>query len=130
MRAICSWCEAEGEPGYLGEREPLESPEETHGVCQRHLAQMLTAPRAPSSGAPQLLIVVDSGDRSLFEYLKRGLAEVGGVHVLVDRRNGERRQGPRSVSLDRRQADRRQRRGVVHSMGCTFVRFYPTSDAC
>jgi hypothetical protein len=57
------------------------------------------------------------------------MAGVEGVHVLVDRRHGERRREARSTSGERRQADRRQSRGVVHSMGCTFVRFPPTYGA-
>ena len=44
MRALCSWCQAEGSPAYLGEREPLENPTDTFGVCPRHLAAVLTAP--------------------------------------------------------------------------------------
>jgi hypothetical protein len=33
------------------------------------------------------------------------------------------------VPGERRQADRRQSRGVVHSMGCTFLRFGTFSAA-
>lgn len=123
MRALCSWCKAEGSPAYLGEREPLDNPSDTYGVCPRHAVEVLTAPRLRPPTAVQLLIVVARGDRSLYEYLSRGLATVDGVHVLVERRQSERRGSARAVSWERRQADRRQPRGVVHSMGCTFVRF-------
>lgn len=36
MRVICTWCEAEGKPAFVREREPLDDPEETHGVCAVH----------------------------------------------------------------------------------------------
>ena len=41
MRILCAWCCHEGQPGYLGEREPLDNPEPTHGVCAYHKAQVL-----------------------------------------------------------------------------------------
>jgi hypothetical protein len=122
MRALCSWCKAEGSPAVLGEREPLENPIDTFGVCPRHMAAVLTAPRLRPSTNGQLLIVVALKDRALYEYLSRGLAAVEGVQVLLERRQSERRGRPREVSWERRQADRRQPRGVVHSMGCTFIR--------
>ncbi len=123
MRAICAWCRAEGSPADLGEREPLEDTNETHGLCQRHLTHFLAAARSRPSAGLRLLIVVKRSEKSLYEYLTRGMAGVEGVHVMADRRHGERRREARSVSGERRQADRRQSRGVVHSMGCTFVRF-------
>jgi hypothetical protein len=122
MRALCSWCKAEGSPALLGEREPLENPIDTFGVCPRHMAAVLTAPRLRPSTNGQLLIVVALKDRGLYEYLSRGLADVEGVQVLLERRQSERRGRPREVSWERRQGDRRQPRGVVHSMGCTFIR--------
>jgi hypothetical protein len=129
MRSICAWCRAEGSPADLGEREPLEDRDETHSLCQRHLTQFLAAARSRPSAGLRLLIVVKRSDQSLYEYLTRAMVGVEGVHVMVDRRHGERRREARSVSGERRQADRRQSRGVVHSMGCTFVRFPPTSGA-
>jgi hypothetical protein len=123
MRALCSWCKAEGSPAFLGEREPLENPIDTFGVCPRHMAAVLTAPRLrPSTNGQLLLIVVALKDRGLYEYLSRGLADVEGVQVLLERRQSERRGRPREVSWERRQGDRRQPRGVVRSMGCTFIR--------
>ncbi len=86
------------------------------------MAAVLTAPRLRPSASVHLLIVVAINDRGLYEYLSRGLAAVEGVQVLLDRRQGERRGPARDVGWERRQADRRQARGVVHSMGCTFVR--------
>jgi hypothetical protein len=123
VKAICAWCRAEGVPAVLGEREPLEDPVETHGICQRHLTQLLGAARSRPSAGLRLLIVIKRRDQSLFEYLTRAMVEVEGVHVMVDRRHGERRRAARPMPGERRQADRRQSRGAVHSMGCTFVRF-------
>lgn len=123
MRAICAWCRAEGAPADLGETEPLEDPDETHGLCERHLTQFLAAARARPAAGLRLLIVVRSVEQSLYEYLARAMAGVEGVHVLVDRRLGERRRQARSVPGERRQGDRRQSRGLIHSIGCTFVRF-------
>jgi hypothetical protein len=122
MRALCSWCQAEGSPAFLGEREPLENPTDTFGVCPRHMVAVLTAPRLRPSTNGQLLIVVALKDRSLYEYLSRGFAAVEGVQVILERRQSERRGSARAVSWERRQADRRQPRGVVHSIGCTFIR--------
>ena len=83
MRAHCSWCRAEGTPAYLGEREPLENEGDTYGVCSRHMLQVLTAPRPRHSGSVQLLIVVALRDRSLYDYLSRGLATVDGARERV-----------------------------------------------
>ena len=48
MQILCAWCCREGQPGYLGEREPLENPEPTHGICARHTRQLLEARKYPS----------------------------------------------------------------------------------
>jgi len=113
----------EGVPDYLGEREPLENPGDTYGVCPRHMAQVLTAPRAKlAASGPPLIVVVEAQDRSLYDYLTRGLATVEGVQVILERRQGERRTSPASVNVERRQGDRRQLRQVVQFMGCTFIR--------
>ena len=129
MRGICSWCRAEGLPADLGERAPLDDPAETHGLCQRHLTEFLAAARARPFAGLRLLIVVKSGEQSLYDYLTRSMTEVEGVHVMVDRRLGERRGAARPVRGERRQGDRRESRAVVDSMGCTFVRFGPADGA-
>ena len=125
MRAICAWCKAQGRPGDLGEREPFDDPSETHGLCPDHLAQFLA--QLPSASFPgiQLLIVVENGDKSLYEHMSRSMAAVSGVKVITERRTLEQRQAIHSVAIDRRQGDRRQSRDARHSMGCTFIRFGP-----
>jgi hypothetical protein len=129
VRAICSWCQAEGSPADLGEREPLDDLAETHGVCQRHLTQFLGSARSRPSAGLRLLIVVKSEERSLYDYLTRAMTEVEGVHVLMDRRLTDRRRLARAISGERRQGDRRQSHGVADFMGCAFVRFGPVSGA-
>jgi hypothetical protein len=129
VRGICSWCQAEGSPADLGEREPLDDPAETHGLCQRHLTQCLSSARSRPSAGLRLLIVVKSEERGLYDYLTRAMTEVPGVHVMMDRRVGERRRLGRLVSGERRQGDRRQARGVADFMGCAFVRFGLASGA-
>jgi hypothetical protein len=116
-------------PAYLGEREPVDNPAETFGVCPRHMVEVLTAPRSRASTNVQLLIVVARGDRSLYEYLSRRLATIDGVRVLMDRRQSERRSDRRPVSLERRQTERRQQRAPAQFMGCTFVRIGSANNA-
>jgi len=129
VRAICAWCRSEGAPADLGEREPLQDPAETHGLCERHMTQLLGVGRSRPSAVLRLLIVVNRGDQSLFTYVTRAMAGVEGVRVMMDRRHGERRRRARPVPDERRQADRRRSLGVVHSIGCTFVRFGPAYGA-
>ena len=43
MRAFCAWCQRDGGPSFLGEREPFDDASETHGVCRRHLQYLLAA---------------------------------------------------------------------------------------
>mgnify|MGYP001610294211 CR=1 FL=1 len=40
MIVLCAWCQAEGQPARLGEKEPLADPRETHGICAAHLEQI------------------------------------------------------------------------------------------
>jgi hypothetical protein len=42
MKVICSWCEAEGKPVIVREKEPFDDPDETHGVCAEHKAKLGT----------------------------------------------------------------------------------------
>jgi hypothetical protein len=41
VRQLCAWCEQEGKPGILGEKEPLDDPTATHGVCDTHQRALL-----------------------------------------------------------------------------------------
>jgi hypothetical protein len=110
-------------PADLGEREPLDDLHETHGLCPRHLAHFLAEARSQPLAGLRFLIVIKLGDQSLYDHLIRAMAGVDGVHIMVDRRNRERRREAHHMPGDRRHANRRQPRGLIHSIGCTFVRF-------
>jgi hypothetical protein len=65
MKVICSLCEREGKPGYLGEREPLDNPAVTHGLCSPHTEQLLESIPSRSFPDAELLIVVRPNDTEL-----------------------------------------------------------------
>jgi len=33
LKVACAWCERDGAPAFMGEREPLDNPTITHGFC-------------------------------------------------------------------------------------------------
>ncbi len=124
MKAYCAWCRREGREGYLGEREPLSVPDETHGICPRHREEVLATLPYGCRPDVKLLIVVDRDQPRVYEYLARSLRDVRGVCVLMDRRQAERRRGAASVPVDRRRGDRRLRVGRRYdSLGVRFLRF-------
>ena len=45
VKILCAWCCGEGQPGYMGEREPLDNPEPTHGICAHHHTLVLESLR-------------------------------------------------------------------------------------
>jgi len=124
MKLICAWCRAEGRPGLLGEKPPLDDPTETHGICRRHRDELLES--LPSSSFPgvDLLIVVRPREASLFQYLDRRWSGVRGVQVIVDRRRTERRRGHEPVSTERRRRpDARIRPPTFTPPGYQIIRF-------
>jgi hypothetical protein len=123
MKVTCAWCQREGQPASLGERAPLDDPAETHGICRRHTLELLD--RLPSRSFPgvRLLLVVSSRESGLYEHLQRELAGVSGVKVMLERRQGERRLAPQSVSDEQRRIERRLRQGEVSALGYTVIRF-------
>lgn len=123
MRAFCAWCQRDGGPSFLGEREPFDDHSETHGVCRRHLQYILSA--LPSHSFPDVtyLVVVRRGEDALHEHLDRAFLGVRGAKVIMDRRQRERRQAARRNRDDRRQGERRQPRGISYALGYTTVRF-------
>lgn len=39
MKVYCAWCQKEGKPeaeAVIGEKEPLDDPTHTHGICPHH----------------------------------------------------------------------------------------------
>lgn len=127
LRAICAWCQREGGPAFLGEREPLDDESETHGVCRRHLQHILGA--LPSQSFPDVtyLFVIKEGETALHDYLERAFLGVRGVKIIMERRHGERREAHRRAPHDRRRTERRQPRGISYALGYTTVRFSRSS---
>jgi len=123
MKVICAWCQREGRSGFLREREPLDDPSETHGICLRHQQQV--AATLPSQSFPevQLLIIVTPDEPGLYEYLTKTVGALKGVRVIVDRRQAERRRDTDTPARDRRRGDRRLPDREVRLLGCTIVRF-------
>jgi len=130
MRILCAWCSREGQPDYLGEREPFDNPEPTHGICDRHRAELLEALPSQSFPDAELLIVVHRGNPPLYEHLARMLAGVARVTVIVDRRVADRRAAPLQGPRERRLlSTRRLREGENPASGdLTLVRFTPVPE--
>jgi hypothetical protein len=128
MKVVCAWCVLEGQPGDLGEREPLDDPQQTHSICASHTTQVLEALPSRSFPNAALLIVVSRNDTPLYEHLKWSFARVPGVQVIVDRRVGDRRSRQGSIADERRRvATRRIRQGRSSPLGMfTAVRFTPS----
>jgi hypothetical protein len=117
MRVVCAWCEREGKPSYLGEREPYDNLTTTHGICPRHIEQALEALPSQSFPDAEMLIVVRRTDTDLHEYLLQRFAGVPGVEVILERRQPD---GPVD---ERERKERRIRQGAVSGLGYIVVRF-------
>jgi hypothetical protein len=130
MRIVCAWCSREGQPDYLGEREPFDNPEPTHGICDRHRAELLEALPSQSFPDAELLIVVRRGNPPLYEDLARMLAGLARVAVIVDRRVAARRAAPAEGPRERRSLSTRRLREVAgpSSGDLTLVRFTPAAE--
>src|SRR5687768_1349851 len=48
MRVVCAWCERQGGPSFLREQAPLEDVSTTHGICDRHEADLRATLRGSS----------------------------------------------------------------------------------
>jgi hypothetical protein len=131
MKVICAWCQREGRSGLLREREPLDDPSETHGICLRHQQQVVATLPSQSFPDVRLLIVVRPDEWALYDYLSKTVGELKGVRVIVDRRQAERRHEGGAPGRERRRGDRRLPDREVRLLGCTIVRFGmpPTSPA-
>ncbi len=131
MRILCAWCCREGQPGYLGEREPFDNPEPTHGICDRHRAELLESLPSQSFPDAELLIVVRRGNPALYEHLERMLAGLARVTVIVDRRVTDRRAEPQEGPRERRWLSTRRLREATAappSGDLTLVRFTPAAQ--
>ena len=127
MKIFCAWCWRDGKPGYLGEREPLENPEPTHGICAYHTAKVLASLPSRSFPDAEMLIVVSRNSTALYENLKRSLATMSSVKVIMDRRVADRRAASGQGSDERRYSrTRRVRESTISPLGdFTVVRFTP-----
>jgi len=127
MKIVCAWCRRDGKPGYLGEREPLDNPELTHGICAHHTAELLEFLPSRSFPDAEMLVVVHRNNTVLYEELKRSFAVLPRVQVIMDRRVSDRRAAPRQGSDEgRRLKTRRIREGAISPLGhFTIVWFTP-----
>ena len=123
VRVVCPWCREEGRPALLHEREPLDDPAETSGICPRHKEDILSALPSRSFPDARLLLVVEAGEPDLYAHLVKRLGALKEVAVIVERRRGDRRGRVAEISDDRRRAQRRLRRGEIYALGYTLIRF-------
>src|SRR5256885_9616127 len=70
MKALCAWCQSEGRPDDLGEREPLDNPAPTHCICPHHRERLLELLPSRSFPDVELLVIVSPNDTALFENMK------------------------------------------------------------
>jgi hypothetical protein len=123
MRVVCAWCQREGTPALLGEREPLDDPTETHGICERHRRHLLADAYTRVQSGVRLLFVIAPGETKLYDYLMRSFAGLAGVEVIMERRLRDRRRSSLRVAHERRVRERRVREGESFALGFTMVRF-------
>ena len=123
---LCAWCNREGQFGYLGEREPLDNPLPTHGLCASHRSKLLESMPSRSFPEVEVLIVVRRDCLDSYERLSRLFAGTTRARVILDRRVAERRVLPDQVSPDRRCRRRRIREGRISPLDdFLVVRFTP-----
>ena len=127
MKVVCAWCERDGIPAFMGEREPLDDPSTTHGICPRHLTLMLGTLPSGSFPGVHLLVIVRASDRALFEHLLWATSGVPDIRAIMERRRGERRRRIEGSVSERRERERRLRLGQVSAMGYTMVRLRRSS---
>lgn len=123
MKVVCAWCRREGRPGLLGEREPLDNPAETHGICPYHTGRLREQVPARSFPGVRVLLVVATSETSLYRYLERSFATVRDVKVILERRQSERRARPCDSVIERRRRERRRRPRTMSPLGYQMVRF-------
>jgi len=122
MKVACAWCERDGVPAFMGEREPLDDPSVTHGICPRHLTLVLGTLPSRSFPGVELLVIVRASDRALFEHLRWATSGVPDIRAIMERRRGERRRRIDASVSERRERERRLILGQVSAMGYTMVR--------
>ncbi len=89
-------------------------------------ADVLTRAMSESSLSDvDFLIVVASTETDLYEHLTKIFADVRGIKVILERRQGDRRRQSQDMAVERRQRERRLQRGKVSALGYTAVNFHP-----
>lgn len=131
MYILCAWCNREGQFGYLGEREPLDNPLPTHGLCAAHKTKLLEALPSKSFPEVEVLIVVRRDCLASYERLSRLFEGTSRARVILDRRRAERRVLPDLESSERRRFRKRRIREGRTSPFDDFlvVRFTPRTPA-
>jgi len=46
MTVVCAWCQRQGRLTVLGEKEPLDYPVTSHGICEEHALAFMAEVRA------------------------------------------------------------------------------------
>ena len=109
MYVLCAWCNREGQFGFLGEREPLDNPLPTHGLCAAHKTKLLEALPSRSFPEVEVLIVVRRDCIASYERLSRLFEGTSRAKVILDRRVADRRVLPDQEFPERRRRFRRRR---------------------
>lgn len=123
MKVTCAWCKREGRPALIAEQAPLEDQRETHGICRRHITQMMADVPASSFPGVRLLLVIARHETKLYENLADAFGGTTGITIMTERRRGDRRQRRAGVTVERRQSERRVRLAEISLLGYTLVRF-------
>ena len=80
------------------------------------LVRILKAATHPEEGQEKMCIVVHRPYAFLQEELRQGFEGQDDVHVIVDKRSGERRAEREPVPVERRQTDRRRAQPEIVSV--------------
>jgi len=131
MYVLCAWCNREGQFGYLGEREPLDNPLPTHGLCPAHKTKLLESLPSQSFPEVEVLIVVRRDCLASYERLSRLFEGTTRAKVILDRRVADRRVASNQEWPERRRFRRRRIREGRTSPFDDFlvVRFTPRAPA-
>jgi hypothetical protein len=54
MTVVCAWCQHQGRTTVLGEKEPLDRPVISHGICEEHAVEFLAEVRGTATPASSL----------------------------------------------------------------------------
>jgi hypothetical protein len=53
MKAVCVYCATEGKPAQLRQKEPLNDPRVTHGICVEHQRRLARTAEEPPHEHPR-----------------------------------------------------------------------------